>query len=684
MKLCKWSVESVDKEMSASIAQEYELPTILSVLLQQRSSGDREKLESFIYDEGFLESPFEIIDMDKAVDRIIRAIDNFERIAVFGDYDADGVSSTAILFSYLQSLGADVMYYVPQREGEGYGMNIPSIEYLFNYEVKLIVTVDNGISSHKEVDFANEKGMEVIITDHHRPMQTLPNAYAVVNPHREDCTSLFKDYCGAGIALKLVSAIAMDYNSDDESWESYCDLAAIGTIGDMVSLTGENRVIVKKGMELLEDSDRLAIKALLEKSGISQMDSSTLAFSFVPRINAAGRMGSPERAVKLLIAQDEEEALIYAEDMCKDNEERKSIEADILEQAIAKIESDETNKYQRVLVVSGEKWHEGVVGIVASKIMEKYGKPCIIISYGDEEGKGSGRSFGDFSLFEAVNSCASLLIKYGGHHMAVGVTIKKENIDEFSKKVNDFARENFDFMPTPVVKLDLKIQPTYLNIDVPKSLSLLKPFGRGNELPVFGVYSMKLQKIAVVGAQKNHLRLQFSRDNVTLSCMLFFCLEEDFAFDVGDTLDLAVTLDVNLFKGQEYLSVIIKEMKLSDIDNDYQIHAFALYEKMKRNEVLTKVQAEEILPSRDEIADVYRYLRASKKSNYSFMGILGKLPVSKVNLGKLLVSLNALSQASLISVSENKSISIEILPSKGKVDLNETEVLKKLNSMIAG
>lgn len=678
MNLKTWKVESLDKDQAVEIAANYELPHVLAMLIQQRTKGDSELIENILYDMGLSESPFELMDMDKAVNRIKKAVDKFERIAIYGDYDADGITATSILYDYLQSLEADVMFYIPKREGEGYGMNKKAIEYLNSYEVKLIITVDNGIGSVEEVDFANSLGIDVVVTDHHRPSEVLPNAVAVVNPQRQDCPSLFKEYCGAGIALKLVLAMEFDFGDEDEVLERYADLASIGTIADIVSVKGENRTIIKKGIESMMNTERLGVKAVFEHANVLNLNSTSVAFSVVPRINATGRMGSPDRAVRLLTTNDEEEANLFAEDICGENERRREVELEIFKEAVMKIENNNELKYSRVLVVDGENWHAGVIGIVASRIMDRYGKPCIIISVSEGKGVGSGRSFGDFSLFNAIKNSSEHLIKFGGHHMAAGLSVSSNKIGKFRKAINNWAKENFEQMPRPEVFIDLKLQPTALSVDIPEQVEILEPFGKDNNAPVFGLYNMKIQTITAVGANKNHLRINFVRDGTAVNCMLFSCTRDKFPYKVGSFLDLAVSLSVNEYKGMRNLSVLIKAIKPSNMDVDFQIYAYNIYEKYIRGESLTSEEKELILPNRDNLAVIYKLIKASEVKIFNEIQILSSVGEKKFNLAKLILCLNALEECRLIEITKGEMLEIKILPTNKKVDIMNTNILRKL------
>lgn len=598
MILRKWEVRPLDKERAAAFAQTYGVPFFLAMLMNIRGLDDAAHLREFLGEGEPLSDPFLLKDMDKAAARITRAVDNMEKIAVYGDYDADGVTSTAMLYSYLETRGADVIFYIPQREGEGYGMNMGAVEYLKEQGVSLIVTVDNGISSVQEVARANELGIDVVVTDHHRPQEILPDAVAVVDAYRPDDTSPYKHFSGVGIAFKLLMALEDGAGDVEDLLEAYSDLAAIGTIGDIVPLTGENRTLIRAGLERLSQSDRPGVQALLENAGIAgkALTSTNVAFTLVPRINATGRMGAPERAVRLLISGYEEEAEVLSEEICADNEERRRVEAEIAEAAFADIEAKGYMK-DRVVVVDGENWHHGVIGIVASRVTERCGKPCMIISRGETEAKGSGRSIEGFSLFEAICACGDLLIKFGGHPMAAGITLKPENIEAFRKRINRYAAEHFPQMPTQTVTLDCKLNPAALSVSMAQSLTQLEPFGNGNPQPVFGLFNMELSNVTPVGGG-GHLRLTLEKNGAVITAMRFNTKPEELPYHIGDKIDLAVQLEAREFRGQPSLTVIVRDMKFAAFNTEKNIASLASFEKWQRGEVLSAEDKNRLYPDR--------------------------------------------------------------------------------------
>lgn len=678
MILRKWEVRPLDKERAAAFAQTYGVPFFLAMLMNIRGLDDAAHLREFLGEGEPLSDPFLLKDMDKAAARITRAVDNMEKIAVYGDYDADGVTSTAMLYSYLETRGADVIFYIPQREGEGYGMNIGAVEYLKEQGVSLIVTVDNGISSVQEVARANELGIDVVVTDHHRPQEILPDAVAVVDAYRPDDTSPYKHFSGVGIAFKLLMALEDGAGDVEDLLEAYSDLAAIGTIGDIVPLTGENRTLIRAGLERLSQSDRPGVQALLENAGIAgkALTSTNVAFTLVPRINATGRMGAPERAVRLLISGYEEEAEVLSEEICADNEERRRVEAEIAEAAFADIEAKGYMK-DRVVVVDGENWHHGVIGIVASRVTERCGKPCMIISRGETEAKGSGRSIEGFSLFEAICACGDLLIKFGGHPMAAGITLKPENIEAFRKRINQYAAEHFPQMPTQTVTLDCKLNPAALSVSMAQSLTQLEPFGNGNPQPVFGLFNMELSNVTPVGGG-GHLRLTLEKNGSVITAMRFNTKPEELPYHIGDKIDLAVQLEAREFRGQPSLTVIVRDMKFAAFNTEKNIASLASFEKWQRGEALSAEDKNRLYPDRACLATIYRALRTvngKETDQVRFVSQFGK----DMTLGLFKTALLVFEERGLVhSEIADDTFTAALIETSGKTDITRSPVLLAL------
>lgn len=675
MKRKKWIVSECDKDLAAEIAENCGVDPFAAYLLVARGFTDEFLVESFLYDTD-ISDPFTLPDMDKACERIKSAIDSNEKITIFGDYDADGVTSTALLYSYLSKNGANVDYYIPDRAGEGYGMSVSAIECLKERGTSLIITVDNGISAIEEIEKAKELSIDVVVTDHHQAGEVLPDAVAVVDPHRKDCELDFREWAGVGVAFKLVSALA-DCDAYD-LLEEYGDILAIGTIADIVALKGENRILVRAGLAVLNEALingtlRKGLKALIDESGATKnMTSMNAAFRIAPRINAAGRMGSADRAIKLLLTETQEEARFLASEISSANAERQATEGGITEAAEKYIESHPEIKFARVIVVDGEAWHQGVIGIVASRLCEKYGKPCLVISKTGDVSKGSGRSVDGFSLYDALVFCKDILVQYGGHKLAAGLTVETSKIEEFRKKINEYAEKTEAALP--VLKLDCKLNPASISLDMLSVINVLEPFGAENPQPLFGLFNMTITGIQPVGSNK-HIRLTVNRNGVNLPVMLFSVAPEAFPFTVSDVVDLAVRLTQNEYMGEVKVSIQVKEIKLSAINDDEIQNGLALYEAFRRGDVLTPEQKKTLLPDRDFCGPVYKFLRANNNFSSGEEILCHRLGLKEEEIAKLKVALDMLVELDVINY-ENGKYS---LPTESKkVVLEESELYKSL------
>lgn len=679
-----WKPEQLNKEQVKDIISEFGIPSIVAMLLSIRGINKYEDINSFLYENEELDDPFLLIDMDKATERIFKALQNNERICVYGDYDADGVTSTALLYDYLNSLGANVTYYIPSRESEGYGMNNSAVDKIYADKVKLIITVDNGVSAIEQIDYASSLGIDTVVTDHHTPPATLPNAVAVVNPHREDCMSEFKHLSGVGVVFKLIMALEDEHLDIASLLEKYSDITSLGTIGDIVSLTGENRIIVKNGLKNIKALNRIGINALLDSAGIkgnNKLTAGKVSFTLIPRINACGRLALSEKSVELLLTKDEIIATEIAAQLSEDNKNRQEIEKSILEEVLDYIEGNPHLKYKRIMVIGGNGWHQGVIGIVASRVKDIYGKPVIIITTDGDSAKGSGRSIEGFSLIDAITSCKDLLTHFGGHPMAVGLSINSSDIEEFSIRINQYAKQIGD-MPLQTLKIDCKLNPKFLNTELAKSVAMLEPFGAGNPTPVFGLYNMCLKAVTPVGGG-NHLRLTIQRSDTTLNAMLFFTTAKQFPYQVGEILDLAVTVDVSEYNNKQSLSVIIKEIKADNADTQLMLKHNQLYERLMDLDVLTPEEAKVLLPSREDFALVFKFLRREKVWQYPTDIICTRLNNGRINYGRLQVILTAMHQLALIDYSQNRGkTNITLLPTQGKADLNSAKIMRQLLSYI--
>jgi single-stranded-DNA-specific exonuclease len=557
----KLNSDDIDK-MSSSCR----IPRVIATILLNRGI-DEESAPAFLKKSmADIVNPTLMTDMDKAVERINAAVKNKEKIAVYGDYDVDGITSTALLYEFLSSLGADVEYYIPDRKGEGYGINIMAVNKLFKQGIKLMITVDCGITAVGEVEFAHLQGMDVIITDHHTCKDRLPTAAAaILNPKRPDCEYPFDALAGVGVAFKLILALAMSNGmSTKEVFESYVDIATLGTIADVVPLVGENRIITDKGLKLLQNPKRAGIRAIMEVAGVlgSTVTSSTVAFAIAPRLNAAGRLGTATTAVELLLTRDDKRAREIALSLDEENKERQQTERQIFDDALAIIASDPNFEKKKVIVLAKEDWHQGVIGIVASRLCELYYKPCILISYSNGVGKGSGRSIRGFNLFDALTSCEKHLTDFGGHAVAAGLNINMSDIDDFTKEINKYADSVLTEKDmTPFVDIDCPLSEHSVTLENAKMLKGLEPFGMGNEKPVFAIANAQVSSIAPVGMDNKHLRLRINKNNQTINCIGFGMGEFASFIKNGDIINLAFQMDINSYQGTESVQLILKDIK---------------------------------------------------------------------------------------------------------------------------
>lgn len=677
-----WTVAPFDKEAAKVIQNRYGLPGIIAMLLQIRNITTKEEIEDFLYNESELDSPLTIKDMDKAAKRVNAAVESGELICVYGDYDADGVTSTALLYSYLETVGANVIYYIPSRENEGYGMNQGAIDTLHQQGVSLIVTVDNGIAATQEIDYARSLGIETVVTDHHMPMGELPNACAVVDLHRADCPSRFKLLSGVGVAFKLIMAMEGEYCDTDALLDNYADLLSIGTIGDIVELKSENRVFVKRGLQSIMNTDRVGIQALMNHSGLGgkTLTAGNVSFTLVPRINAVGRLGLSGKSVELLLTENSEEAERIAAAMSCDNAERQKIERSIIEKIDERIQNCPSLVMDKVIVIDGEDWHQGVIGIVASRIKEIYGKPTIIISRDGDTAKASGRSVEGFALSEAVTACADLLTHYGGHPMAVGLSLNSDKIELFRRRINTYA-DSINTMPFDKLRIECKLNPASISAELVNDLKDLQPFGAGNPTPIFGFYNMTLVNIIPISNNK-HLRLVFSRNNCTLSAMMFFTSADEFPYEKGAILDIAATLDINEYGGNQSVSVIVKALKANADDAQAILDSQRIFEDFCRGASLTDSQLRNIYPDREDFALLYRFLRDKGGYSYPTETLVNQLG-QRLSYGKIRVILEAMNELGLVEIREGlKKNNITLKQVSGKVSLESAQIIKQLKEVL--
>lgn len=671
MAIKKWVIRQADKERASQISEKFNIDPFVAFLMVSRGIVDDIDVVNFMTDEFMLSSPFDMADMDEAVFTVSEAIENGDKICVYGDYDCDGVTSTTLLVDFLRSKGADVCYYIPSRETEGYGLNNSAIDEIARWGVNLIITVDNGISAFDEAEHIYELGMSLVVTDHHQLTDgKLPKAEAVVNPHREDNAMDFRDFCGVGVAFKF--AVAMDEDNVEDIVERYIDLVAIGTIADVMPLKEENRAFVRRGLQKLNNNPRKSLVPLIKRNS-NEITSQDIAFQICPRINAMGRMGDAKRAVEFLLCDDAAQAVSACNFLDEENANRQQVEQEIIEDVKKQIKKNPRLVASPIIVVAGKGYHHGVIGIVAAHILEKYGKPTFVIGI-DENGiaRGSARSVEGFNIFEALSACSDDMIQFGGHPLAAGITLKEDMIEKFSADINEFVIKNYPVMPQVELTLDFKLAPSYLNLDLVDSLSVLEPYGAGNSQAVFGIYKLRLLGVTPLSEGK-HIRLDLQKKDTKIRVVKFSTPYDDFPYKPGDELNLAVKVSKNAYNGKMYLSVQAVDIRLSSLDEDKYFAEKSAYDLYR----YTGKVDESLYPTREDCAFVYKYLKKNNGYPYSLENLYFRLQ-SNVTYGKLMFALKAFSQGGLINY--KKGITLNTV--KEKVNLEETPILKALKGRL--
>jgi single-stranded-DNA-specific exonuclease len=558
----KWEFYNPDENLVKEIAKEHNISEILASILVSRGVTQKDEIDIFLNPtRNDFHDPYEMPDMEKAVDRILKAIENKEKVIIYGDYDVDGITSTTVLKKFLYNRGLDVGYYIPNRLDEGYGLNKSAVKEIKDRGYDLIITVDCGISGIEEIKYAYELGMEVIVTDHHEPLEELPKAVAVIDCKRKDNRYPFKNLAGCGVVFKLAQAISQKLKLDEKEYLKFLDIVCVGTISDIVPLVDENRVIAKLGLKLIEQTRSPGLKALLIASGYKEINSNTVSFGIAPRINACGRMGKEEEALKLFLTENPNEAAAITENLNKYNRERQEIEKRIFEEAVSKIEKNHLNE-KNAIIVGSENWHHGVIGIVSSKITELYFKPSILVCFEGEEGKGSGRSIPGFDLHEALCKSSDYLEKYGGHEMAVGLTLRKSEFDNFSNKFEEVAKEAHTEEIESVINIDKEITLKDISINTVEELKKLEPFGEANKVPIFIYKNLKIDSIRALSEGK-HLKLTLKDGNSIINAIGFNMGRYTEEYRIDDKVDILGVLEINTFNGVSMLQINMRDMRKS-------------------------------------------------------------------------------------------------------------------------
>ena len=559
----KWQIYDINEKTINEIVEKYKINRLLATILSNRNINTEEDIKLFLHPtRADFHDPFLMTDMEKAVERIIEAINKKENITIYGDYDVDGITSITVLKSFFRDRGIEVKTYIPNRLDEGYGLNNNAIEQIKNQSCDLMITVDCGISAIKEIDYANSLGLETIITDHHEAGTEIPKAFAVIDNKRKDSKYPFRELAGVGVVFKLIQALSIKLNLKEEEYLKYLDIVCIGTISDIVPLIDENRVITKLGLMLVRQTKNIGLQSILNASGYGKIDSSTISFGVAPRINACGRMGKAEEALKLFLSKNINEVVDLTKELNEYNRIRQEKEKEIYENALEQIEKEHLDK-KNTIIVKGENWHHGVIGIVSSKITEKYFKPSILLSFEDDGmGQGSGRSIPGFDLHEALMNCMDFIEKFGGHAMAIGISVKKENFENFKKEFEEIAQKMHVNEIIPIINIDAKINLSDITKEMVESLSQLEPFGEGNKMPVFVFKNLKIDSIRALSEGK-HLKLTLKDDNTIASAIGFNLGYMSEEYKIGDKIDVVGVLEINSFNGVESLQINIKDIMKS-------------------------------------------------------------------------------------------------------------------------
>jgi single-stranded-DNA-specific exonuclease len=711
----KWVIREDESPLSsaetAQLAQELGRSEIVTRLLCLRGYKDVKSANDFLYMKTeMLCDPFAMKDMDAAVERIRRAIEKKEKIVIYGDYDVDGVTAVCTLYLFLRSHGAQVSYYIPNRIGEGYGVSVQAVDKLIAEGSNLIITVDTGITASEEVAHAKACGVDFVITDHHECRTELPDAVAVVNPHRPDDTYPFRDLAGVGVVFKLLCALETRLNGEPlmdavrTVCREYADLVAIGTIADVMPVKGENKIIVKYGLSMIEKTERPGLRALLDAVSApaderartkkkSKISSGYIGYTIAPRINAAGRIRSASIAVELFLSEDPVQAQKLAEELCVANKERQLQENSIMQEAYAKIEEEHDFEHDPVIVLDADHWHHGVIGIVCSRITEHYGLPSILVSFegsegqGNEDiGKGSGRSIKGLNLVDALVHCSEHLVKFGGHELAAGLSVTRANLPAFREAINRYAREILsEESITPTLDADMEVSPNDITMDLAEELQLLEPYGIGNPVPTFVLRDMELAECIPISGGK-HTRLVVARDGKYYQAMFFSRTQSELNLFVGDRVDLVFTLDINEYNGRRNVQLIGRDIRLSTAEQARRETEKERFARIWEGEPFSDT---DIVPTRDDFAAVYTLVRRNVRlgiEDMSHRALLTKLHAgqqgNRIGYVKLKLIIRILQELNLLGLEEisDEFYHFHLNYFDTKTDLEKSNLLRRLRT----
>ena len=650
---------------------------LTSMVLSSRGIRDQKEAKNYLTCSAPMPDPFLMTDMALAAGRVGLALANGEKIAVFGDYDVDGITATCLLTSFLRRQGGDVVSYIPGRLEEGYGLNPIAIRQLSSEGVKLIITVDCGITAVAEAEMCHELGIDLVITDHHECKEILPRAVAVVDPHRPDGGYPHKNLSGVGVAFKLAASLC---GSQEEVLAEYADMVCLGTVADVMLLQGENRVFVARGLELLRNTRRPGIAALMAECGCAPeaVSASSIGFMLAPRINAAGRMGQIDLAIELFLTEDARRAAEVARALCDLNRQRQAVESEIYDQAISMLP---TGQVPEAIVLADESWHQGVVGIVASRIAEEFCCPAFLICLDGEHGKASSRSHGGFNLFASLTTLSSLLESYGGHELAAGFTITRSNIPEFRREISRLAADYYtDDTPRTSLDIDCAIQPEMLTIGGIESLNVLEPCGNGCPKPVLMMPGLAIERISIVGSGR-HMRLRLRRGRFGFNAIYFSASPESASVAVGDLVDIAFVPQINEFRGERTV-----QMNVLDIRPSCSAEAspeMGHYQALQQGR-LTREAAALLYPNRSTLATVWRYLASVPGPRIQEAPIclcrkIVRWSGAPLSLGQLMTCLDIFRDVGLLKTHRHhKYLILTLTPGTEKADLNTSTTLQQL------
>ena len=649
---------------------------LVAMILAARGIETKEQADHYLGNNCPLPDPFLLTDMDIAAGRVGVAMSRGETIAVYGDYDVDGITATCLLSDFLRRHGAHCIHYIPGRIEEGYGLNPTAIHSLKKQGVSLIITVDCGITAIEEAALCKELGIDLVITDHHECKDILPDAVAVVDPHRPDGGYPHKDLSGVGVAFKLAAALC---GSQEEILADYADMVCLGTVADVMPMRGENRVFVSQGLNALHRSSRPGLAALMKECDCApdSVSASSIGFMLAPRINAAGRMEKIDLATELFLTKDPERATYLARALCELNRQRQTVEAEIYQQAVAMLPTD---RIPDAIVLAGETWHQGVVGIVASRIAEEYNCPTFLICMDEDHGKASSRSYGGFNLFSSLSQLSDLLESYGGHELAAGFTIHRDNIDAFRTRISQMARDYYaDTDCRTTLDVDCCVSPELLSLSSFESLSALEPCGTGCPKPVLMMERLTVERLTMVSSGR-HLRLRLRQGRHTVNAIYFSCGTESGSVVVGDLVDIVFAPHINEYRNERSVQLNILDIRpscsaLCTVETK-------LYRALCSGNI-TPGQAAELLPDRTTLGMVWRYLAAAPAPLQETPMCLCRKIVRwsglPLNLGQLMTCLDIFADVKLLTIKQHrKYITVHLNTPNGKADLNTSRTMQRL------